>query len=90
LGAGHLRALECLDGIQDGIFVTVSGLRVTPADLERELTLMSDWWTVTAQEHGVLVQVSEQKNPATALKVLSNQLSGAFGDLIWHERLKSK
>jgi len=77
-----------LHGVQDGIFVTVQGLRVSLDAIERELIVLPEWWTVTVQADGVLVQVSGYKNPMAALRLLNTILKGAYGYLIQYEVLK--
>lgn len=77
-----------LDGVQDGILVSVSGLRISLDAIERELIVLPEWWTVTVVDGGVLVQVSGYKNPMAALRMLNTILKGAYGYLVQYEVLK--
>jgi hypothetical protein len=76
-------------GYANGLFVTVKGLRVDPLQVSEELRILApDWWTLSEDNEGVLVVPNPNKNPAKVLKVLCNQLRGAYSPFFTYAILK--
>jgi len=70
------------------LFVKVENLRVSTAAICVELSALPEYWQTEEVDGGVLVRPNKNKNPSTVLRVLCNQLKGAFGVYFTHAMLK--
>lgn len=70
------------------LFVKIENLRVTSAAIAVELSALPEFWATEEVDGGVLVRPNKNKNPSTVLRVLCNQLRGAYGVYFVHAMLQ--